>query len=92
MITITQKTINLQAEGSYEDITIHGSAEINEKQINVISGSIFRENNQVGNFSMGSYLSVMLDDKDNANLMSSVSEAITTFCSELKTELDTDRI
>ena len=87
MVTITQKTINLQAEGQYGEIKVQGGASVAGNQIGQIYGSVFRDDHPVGNFSSGDSLTITLDNKENANLMPTVSEAITTFVSELSAEI-----
>lgn len=87
MITVTQKTVNLQAEGQYGEIKVQGFAEIRDNQIISISGSIFHQEEYLGSFTSGEALTLTLDNKENVNLMSTVSEAIITFASELTKEI-----
>lgn len=89
MVTITQKTVNLQAEGQYGEIRVQGGIEVQENQIVSIYGSIFKDDNPVGNFSSGDSLTITLDNKENANLMSTVSDAIMNFVSEVTAEIST---
>ena len=91
MITITQKTINLKAEGLYGEIMVQGGTEVNGKQIGVVSGSIFNKNQSVGNFTSGDFLSITLDNKENVGLMISVTEAITNFVDDLAMEINAER-
>lgn len=43
----------------------------------------------MGNFSSGDSLTITLDNKENANLMSTVSDAIMNFVSEVTAEIST---
>lgn len=89
MVTITQKTVNLQAEGQYGEIMVQGGIEVQGNRIVSISGSIFKKDKPVGNFSYGDSLTITLNNKENANLMAELSDAITSFVSDLTAEIST---
>lgn len=89
MITITNKTINIQAEFQTESLKLVGNATIEQNSIvSGISGSIYKkEQNQelyLGSFSISQKVSVNIDNRENAPLLGAIAAAATTFAEELQ--------
>lgn len=86
MITVTQKTINLQAEGQYGKIRVTGGTEVNGIQAGQIYGSVYKEDQYIGSFNSGDSVSVTIDNKENASLMPEIVTAITEFVADINAE------
>lgn len=86
MITVTQKTINLQAEGRYGEIKVAGGTEVNGTQAGQIYGSVYKEDQYIGSFNSGDSVSVTVDNKDNLGLMPEIVTAATEFVADLNAE------
>ncbi len=91
MITITNQTINLQAEVLYDAFKLAGNAVFNDSnELISVSGSIYKIEEQeiyLGSFNSQQNLSINIDNKENANLIGIVATAVTDFISELQLAL-----
>lgn len=91
-ITINSKTTTMQVEGVYNSIKLTGNVTINNSAtMDNISGNIFRANGEneeyIGSFFIGGNISVTIDNKENMELMSVVSEAVAAFAEEIEQEI-----
>ncbi len=89
MITITNKTINIQAEFQTESLKLVGNATIEQNSIVTgFSGSIFKKEQDqewyLGSFSVSQNVSINIDDRENAPLLGTIANAATTFIEELQ--------
>ena len=89
MITITNKTINIQAEFQTESLKLVGNATIEQNSIVTgVSGSIYKkEQNQefyLGSFNVSQNVSINIDNRENALLLGAIANAATAFVEELQ--------
>ena len=89
MITITNKTINIQAEFQTESLKLVGNATIEQNGIVTgFSGSIFKKEQDqewyLGSFSVSQNVSINIDDRENAPILGAIANAATTFIEELQ--------
>lgn len=88
MFTITSEKRHLQVEGLYDTIKLVGNAEIRESKIESLSGSVYQaDGNYLGSFNAGINVSVNIDNKENAGLMSQIAQAVCFLLTELSDSL-----
>lgn len=89
MITITNKTTNVQAEFQTESLKLVGNATIEQNGVVAgVSGSIYKKEASqelyLGSFSVSQNVSVNIDNRENAPLLGAIAAAATTFAEELQ--------
>lgn len=89
MVTITQKTTNLQAEGLYGTVKLMGTVELNNNDIIVCAcGSVCsKEGEALGNFRSDSTLSVTLNNRSDLKIISEVGVAIESFMKDVNEKI-----
>lgn len=89
MIEITERKVQIQAEGVYSTIKLVGNATINQSKIETITGSIYRTESSanIGSFRYEYNASISIDDKNNVNLLCEASEAVNSFIADVEAKI-----
>lgn len=89
MIEITERKVQIQAEGTYGTIKLVGNATIKGSNIETITGSIYRTEStaNIGSFRYEYNASINVDDKSNVNLLCEASEAVNSFIADVEAKI-----
>lgn len=89
MIEITERKVQIQAEGVYSTIKLVGNATIKGSTIETITGSIYRAESSanIGSFRYEYNASINIDDKNNVSLLCEASEAVNSFIADVEAKI-----